>query len=78
MAEEIAPSLSGLEPFDRWSGLRPMANDAFPVIDRVAHLAGLTTATGHYRNGILLAPITAEIVAKIITGNGERSFATSF
>ena len=78
MAEEIAPSLSGLERFDRWSGLRPMANDAFPVIERVKKFAGLTAATGHYRNGILLAPITADIVAKIISGSGESSAATSF
>lgn len=77
MAEEIAPSLSGLEPFDRWSGLRPMANDAFPVIDRVNDVRGLIAATGHYRNGILLAPITAEIVGKIINGNSESSVATS-
>ena len=77
MAEEIAPSLSGLEPFDRWSGLRPMANDAFPVIERVKDLEGLIAATGHYRNGILLAPITANLVAQIIERKGSESVAAT-
>lgn len=69
MAVEISPNLASLIPVDHWSGLRPMAPDGLPVIGSIAGIRGLTVATGHYRNGILLAPLTAAIVAdKLLRG----------
>ena len=69
MAIEILPTLAEAEISDQWAGLRPFSPDGLPVIGEVAGLAGLTVATGHYRNGILLAPLTARVVAdSIISG----------
>jgi len=50
-----------------WAGLRPHAPDG-PLIGRHPRLENLIVATGHYRNGILLAPVTAEAVAAAIDG----------
>ncbi len=67
-AEEILPGLKGQAVSDQWSGLRPYAPDSLPVIGRIDGIDGLIVATAHYRNGILLAPITAEVVAEIAAG----------
>ena len=47
-------------------GLRPGSPDALPIIGRSARVPGLVYATGHYRNGVLLAPLTGELVAQIV------------
>ena len=65
-ALEISPSLGELELREMWSGLRPRAADEWPVIGPSAEVRGLFYATGHYRNGILLAPLTGELVAGLI------------
>jgi glycine oxidase len=52
---------------DAWSGLRPRAPDELPVIGACAEVSGLFYATGHYRNGILLAPITGALIAEQLT-----------
>ena len=62
-AIEISPAFSGLELSDSWAGLRPASPDGLPIIGELPGLQGLIIATGHYRNGILLAPITAELIA---------------
>jgi glycine oxidase len=51
---------------DLWAGLRPRAADGLPVLGPCAEIGGLFYATGHYRNGILLAPITGELIADAI------------
>ena len=66
MAVEIAPAVAHLPLIDSWSGLRPRAADDLPVLGSWAGIEGLFYATGHYRNGILLAPITGELIAKSI------------
>ena len=71
-AAEIAPALAGLKPSDEWAGLRPRAADDLPVIGRHAGVERLFVATGHYRNGILLAPLTGALVAEMIA-SGEPS-----
>ncbi|MGH9311685.1 MAG: FAD-dependent oxidoreductase, partial [Vicinamibacterales bacterium] len=47
-------------------GLRPATPDGLPVIGRSPGLDGVLYATGHYRNGVLLAPITAALVADLV------------
>jgi glycine oxidase len=74
-ALEIAPLVEGLPLLDAWAGLRPRAvgSDEWPVIGGCAETNGLYYATGHYRNGILLAPITGELLAEeIMTGVRPR------
>jgi glycine oxidase len=73
MACRISPAFSNLTIDDHWCGFRPRAADGFPVIGRIEGTNGLFIATAHYRNGILLAPITASIAADAITG-GESTF----
>ncbi len=51
-----------------WAGLRPHAPGGGPLIGRHPRLDNLIVATGHYRNGILLAPLTAEAVAAAVEG----------
>jgi glycine oxidase len=64
-ALEIVPALEGFEMIESWAGLRPDTEDHMPVIGPTG-IANLLLATGHFRNGILLAPITAELVAGVI------------
>jgi glycine oxidase len=66
MALEIAPSIAGLPLVSSWAGFRPRAADGLPVLGPCEGIEGLFYATGHYRNGILLAPITGELIAKAI------------
>jgi glycine/D-amino acid oxidase-like deaminating enzyme len=51
-----------------WAGLRPMMPDGLPVIGREPQLRGLWYATGHGRNGILLAGLTGVLVTQLISG----------
>jgi len=68
-ALEIAPLVEGLPLVDAWAGLRPRVHseDEWPLLGGCAETPGLYYATGHYRNGILLAPITGELLAEEIT-----------
>lgn len=75
-AKEILPGFGNLTITEIWSGLRPRAGDGLPVIGPDASVAGLVYATGHYRNGILLTPITAKVVSEIIL-KGETSVPLS-
>ncbi len=65
-AMEIAPGLERLPMLDSWAGLRPRAADGLPVLGPCGEIEGLFYATGHYRNGILLAPITGELIAQAV------------
>ena len=63
---EIAPELSKEEIMETWCGLRPGTPDQLPIIGPT-DVNGLVIATGHYRNGILLAPVTAKLISEWIT-----------
>ncbi|MEO8201311.1 MAG: glycine oxidase ThiO [Gemmatimonadota bacterium] len=64
----LCPALSGLEVNRTWAGLRPITPDGLPIIGREPRVEGLWYATGHGRNGILLAAITGVIMAQLING----------
>ena len=66
-AIELVPALRAAEFTRAWSAFRPYTPDELPVIGATP-IRGLWLATGHYRNGILLSPITAEIVATLVLG----------
>jgi len=78
MATEISPSFGDLAVTGQWSGLRPFAEDGLPVIGRVADLDGLVIATAHYRNGILLAPLTAKLISESIVENARSNMFELF
>ncbi|MBI3655905.1 MAG: FAD-dependent oxidoreductase [Acidobacteria bacterium] len=67
-AAVLAPETRALAFVEAWAGLRPCTDDHRPLIG-CTEMPGLLLATGHGRNGILLAPITAELVRDlVITG----------
>lgn len=68
-ALEISPTISTLPMVDSWAGLRPHSLDDLPVLGPSGRVQGLVYATGHYRNGILLAPLTGELIAGAIAEN---------
>ncbi len=61
---------------DARAGLRPASPDELPIVGRSTRLPGLVYATAHYRNGVLLAPLTAQLVAAIVEGDdGDPALA---
>jgi glycine oxidase len=68
-ALEISPRIADLPLTDVWAGLRPRSPDSLPVLGPCEDINGLMFATGHYRNGILLAPFTGELIADAIVDN---------
>jgi glycine oxidase len=65
-ALELCPALAEAEVLETWSGLRPGTPDDLPIIGPT-EMEGLLIATGHYRNGILLAPLTARLIRNLLT-----------
>jgi glycine oxidase len=73
-AVELIPSIADFEVDEMWCGLRPDTIDHLPIIGATGVASGvdnLVLATGHFRNGILLAPITADLVAELTTSNRQ-------
>jgi glycine oxidase len=71
---ELVPGVLELEITELEAGLRPATPDNLPAIGRGA-LEGLIWAAGHHRNGVLLAPITAELVAGALAGEPAPDWA---
>jgi glycine oxidase len=61
----VAPALAGFAVVETWAGLRPGSADGRPYLGATA-LEGYVVAAGHFRNGILLAPVTARLIAELI------------
>jgi len=78
MAVEIASALEHMPLIDSWAGFRPRAKDDLPVLGRSENVEGLFYATGHYRNGILLAPITGRVIAEAIVNGAASPSLTAF
>ncbi|HEY6325114.1 MAG TPA: FAD-dependent oxidoreductase, partial [Candidatus Cybelea sp.] len=66
-----APSLGDFAITESWAGLRPGTPDGLPFLGPTP-IGGLLLATGHYRNGILMAPATARLIADVVE-NGDAS-----
>ncbi|GAE33473.1 glycine oxidase ThiO [Halalkalibacter akibai] len=64
--KQVFPFLKEKIPFHTWAGLRPATQDGFPLIGKLNEAPHVVFATGHYRNGILLSPITAVAVADLL------------
>ena len=77
-AMQITPEIARLPIVDVWSGLRPTAADGLPVLGPCDEIDGLHYATGHYRNGILLAPITGELVVQAILNPANATALAPF
>lgn len=66
MASALVPALRGAEPVSAWAGLRPGSPDGLPVIGRAPGRENVYIASGHFRNGILLAPVTGKLLSKLV------------
>jgi glycine oxidase len=74
---DLMPALEEAEIVETWAGLRPGTPDDLPIIGPT-DIEGLVMATGHYRNGILLAPATARLVREWITRGQAASHGEAF
>lgn len=70
-ARAVVPGVDELEVTGTWAGLRPAARDNAPLLGESGR-PGVLMATGHYRHGVLLTPVTAEEVARLVL-EGETS-----
>jgi glycine oxidase len=68
-ALEVAPALADAPLGETWAGLRPGTPDGLPILGPDPEISNLLYATGHYRNGILLAPLTGELVGGLLLGH---------
>jgi glycine oxidase len=67
-AISLVPGLAYAKAVDSWAGLRPGTPDRLPILGQHPKRANHWVATGHYRNGILLAPATAQVMADLVLG----------
>ncbi|MBA2874767.1 glycine oxidase ThiO [Thermaerobacillus caldiproteolyticus] len=70
-AQQLIPSIRHAEWEKAWTGIRPQTGDGLPYIGVHPEYERVWIATGHYRNGILLSPITGVLVADLIEGKGS-------
>jgi glycine oxidase len=79
LAQRLVPRLAEARIARMWSGLRPATPDRSPYIGQVPDVENLWAATGHFRSGLILAPITAQIIADLIirgeTTHNIKAFA---
>lgn len=64
----LIPGLASMPLSSAWAGLRPALPDRRPVLGPIRDVEGLFVAVGHYRNGILLGPITGRLMADLVLG----------
>ena len=87
LAADLLPALAEAPQLEAWAGLRPSTSDGLPFLGPMQDRRNQFVAAGHYRNGILLAPATAVIMAQLLLGEPSsidladfgpaRSLATS-
>ena len=77
-AVELVPGVSGARFAEAWGGLRPGTPDGRPILGPVEGRDGLLLAVGHYRNGVLLAPITGQTIAALALGEPPSADVSPF
>jgi glycine oxidase len=70
---ELLPAVERAHFVEARAGLRPATADELPIVGRSSTMRGVYYATGHYRNGVLLAPLTAALVADLVLDGRERA-----
>ena len=68
----LVPRVSDATFSHAWAGLRPGSADDLPLLGRLPGWRGVSVAGGHFRNGIMLAPITGELMADLLSGRRPR------
>jgi glycine oxidase len=77
-AAALLPPLATATVLESWAGLRPATPDGLPLLGALPGRPHHLVATGHYRNGILLAPATAQVLADLVTGVAPSIDVTAF
>jgi glycine oxidase len=77
-AAMLCPELAEAPVHSSWAGLRPATPDLLPIIGADPERPRVIYACGHSRNGILLAPLTAQVVADLIAGKTARHDVSQF
>ncbi|HXB25503.1 MAG TPA: FAD-dependent oxidoreductase [Gemmatimonadaceae bacterium] len=77
-AAKLCPALAGLPVAKAWAGLRPVSPDFLPIIGRDPDSPSLIYACGHSRNGVLMAPLTADCVAALLVGETPPASLAAF
>jgi len=77
-AAVMVPWISETAALRSWAGLRPCSTIRRPIIAPLPGMENVILATGHHRSGILLAPITAQLVAELVTGAPPTVFMRPF
>ena len=76
VTEQLCPAIGRAPQLRAWAGLRPVTPDGRPIVGADPEFAGLWYATGHGRNGILLAAVTGEIIADLLaTGRTDHDIS---
>jgi len=70
----VLPAARNWEIADMWCGFRPMHADELPSLGRIPGLP-VVVAAGHHRNGVLLTPLTGQIVAQTVADKAERNLS---
>jgi glycine oxidase len=68
LAATLLPPLADTPQLEAWAGLRPATPDGLPLLGALPNSPNHFIATGHYRDGILLAPATAHVMAQLLSG----------
>jgi glycine oxidase len=76
-AIDLVPELARARQHEAWAGLRPGTPDGLPILGKTA-TPGYFIASGHYRDGILLAPVTAKVMADLVLGKSFNREISSF
>ncbi len=76
-AIDLVPRLAEARILEAWAGLRPGTPDGLPILG-VTPTPGYFVATGHFRDGILLAPVTARVIGQIMTGHQPECDVSKF
>jgi glycine oxidase len=77
-AKRLLPGIANAEWERAWAGIRPQTSDGMPYLGEHAGWNGLFFATGHFRNGILLSPVTGHVIADLIEGKKSELDLSSF
>jgi glycine oxidase len=76
-ALDLVPKLAEARILEAWAGLRPGTPDNLPILGTTS-TPGYFVATGHFRDGILLAPVTAKVMGQIMTGQNPQIAVSKF
>ncbi len=77
-AYEVIPIVHEMELLETWAGVRPASRDSLPILGPSTVTENLGFATGHYRNGILLTPVTIQLMTEWLTSSSVPREMTPF